>query len=118
MNGRLSTARRNVTVPRREVKEMKQSGVYEPRQNSNCGCAEHVALAERELSAFFRAVTELFGPEQAALSAEDWLRELMATDGLPSSAREWRSITAKVSAQLASQVNALALSISTEFMIA
>jgi len=30
-------------------------------------------LAERELSAFFAAVETLFGPEQAKLSAEDWL---------------------------------------------
>lgn len=107
----------NVSVfPRREVKEMKQPCVYEPERNSNC-CAEHITLAERELSAFFQAVTELFGSEQAALSAEDWLQEVMATDGLPSSAREWRLITDKVSARLASRVNALALSLSTEFMI-
>jgi len=38
---------------------MKQRGFYEPQPNSNCGCAEHITLAERKLSAFFRAVTEL-----------------------------------------------------------
>jgi hypothetical protein len=32
-------------------------------------------MAERGLSALIRAVTELFGPEQAKLSAEDWLDE-------------------------------------------
>lgn len=32
-------------------------------------------MAERELAAFISAATELFGPEQARLSAEDWLEE-------------------------------------------
>jgi len=72
-----------------------------------------MTMAERELSAFFKAVTQLFGPEQAELSAEDWLRELIEIDGLPTSAREWRSITAKVSTRLPSGVNAS--SPSTEF---
>jgi len=46
-------------------------------------------MAEHELSAFFGAVTELFGSEQAALSAEDWLHALINIDGLPASTREW-----------------------------
>ena len=62
-------------------------------------------MAEREFSAFFSAVTQLFGSEQAALSAEDWLQELIETDGAPASTREWRLLTAKVSARLASRVN-------------
>jgi hypothetical protein len=69
-----------------------------------------MTMAERELSAFFDAVTELFGLEQAELSAEDWLQELIGIDGLPASAREWRLITARVSARLASRVNASSLS--------
>ena len=39
-------------------------------------------MAERELSAFFRAVTKLFGLEQAEMSAEDWLIELSESDRL------------------------------------
>ena len=66
-------------------------------------------MAERELSAFFRAVTKLFGSEQAEMSAEDWLIELSESDGLPSSIREWRGITAKASSRLASRVNASSL---------
>ena len=62
-------------------------------------------MAERELSAFFNAVTQLFGPELAELSAEDWLHELLEIDALPTSAHEWRLITAKVSTRLASRVN-------------
>jgi len=65
-----------------------------------------MTLADRELSAFFNAVTQLFGPEQAELSAENWLQELIEIDGLPTSAREWRSITTKVSTRLARRVNA------------
>ena len=41
----------------------------------NSTCEEQIKMAERELSAFIRAVTELFGPEQARLSTEDWLDE-------------------------------------------
>ena len=79
---------------------------YEPSINSNSGCAGLMTMAERELSAFFKAVTQSFGSEQAELSAEDWLQELNGIDGLPNSARGWRLITAKVSTRLASRVNA------------
>jgi len=65
---------------------------------------EAATLAERELSAFFTAMTELYGPEQAAASAEDWLRELMASHGLPTSAREWRTLTIAAAARLASRL--------------
>jgi hypothetical protein len=61
--------------------------------------------AEKELSAFFNAVSRLFGSELAELSAEDWLRELIEIDDLPASTREWRLITAKVLTRLASRVN-------------
>jgi hypothetical protein len=63
-------------------------------------------MAKRELSAFFCAVTELFGPEQAKASAEDWLHELMAGNDLPASARQWRTLTIRAAARLASRVNA------------
>jgi hypothetical protein len=63
-----------------------------PSKNLNSVCADLVTMAERELSAFFRAVTELFGTEQAELSAEDWLHEFTAIDSLPSSTRELRRI--------------------------
>jgi len=75
-----------------------------------------MTMAERELSAFFRAVTQLFGSEQAELSAQAWLHELIEIDGLPTSAREWRLITAKVSTRLLGGVNASSpSSLSVEF---
>jgi hypothetical protein len=86
---------------------------YKPSNNSNHPCPDLMTMADRELSAFFNAVTQLFGSEQAELSAEDWVRELIESNGLPTSPREWRLITAKVSTRLASRVNASSLS--TEF---
>jgi hypothetical protein len=86
---------------------------YRPSNNSDHPCPDLMTMAERELSAFFNSVTQLFGSEQAGLSAEDWLDELIESNGLPSSPREWRLISAKVSTRLASRVKAS--SPSTEF---
>jgi hypothetical protein len=60
----------------------------------NSTCEDQVNMAERELSAFMLAVTELFGPEQARLSAEDWLDESEQMDS-PQRAtrRDWRAVT-------------------------
>ena len=82
---------------------------YKPSQHSSARCADLMTMAERELSAYFNAVTQLFGPEQAELSAEDWLHELIETDALPASAREWRLITAKISTRLPNRVSASSL---------
>jgi len=82
---------------------------YKPTQTSDSGCTDLMTMAERELSAFFNAVTEVFGPEQAEISAEDWLQEVIDIDGLPASTREWRLITAKASTRLASRVSASSL---------
>jgi hypothetical protein len=79
---------------------------YTSVAKSDSRCADFSAMAERELSAFFQAVTRLFGPQQAELSAEEWLRDLIEFDHLPASASELRSLTAKVSARLASRVTA------------
>ena len=89
---------------------------YKPSKNSSPRCADFITMAERELSAFFDAVTQLFGPAQAELSAEDWLQELIEIGALPTSAREWRLITAKASTRLASRV--IASPLSTEPQIA
>jgi len=83
---------------------------HQPSNNSSPRCADFMTMAEREFSAFVSAVTELFGSEQAALSAQDWLHELIKIDGLPSSIPEWRSITVRASTRLAGRVNASFLS--------
>jgi hypothetical protein len=74
---------------------------------SNSIYEEQTLLAERELSSFIAAVTKLYGPEQARLSAEDWLNESDLMDSAPrSEARDWRSVTIAASAKLASRIDA------------
>ncbi len=69
--------------------------------------ADEMHVAERELSAFVSAVTELFGPDQAKLSAEDWLDESELLDSPPRSvSRNWRAVTIAASARLANKVDA------------
>lgn len=89
---------------------------YQASRDSDHPCPDLVSMAERELSAFFNAITQMFGSEQAELSAEDWLRELVDSNVLPASTREWRSFTAKVAARLASRLSIPSLS--TEFVSA
>jgi hypothetical protein len=83
------------------------------RNNHNSACGDLIIMAEQELAAFFRAVSELFGSEQAQLSAEDWLQELLAINDLPASTREWRLLTVNASARLARRVSTS--SVSTPF---
>jgi hypothetical protein len=62
--------------------------------------------AERELSAFIVAVTELFGPEQGRLSVEDWLDESELMDSPPRcTSRDWRAVTVAASARLANRLD-------------
>ena len=68
--------------------------------------ADLMVIAERELRAFMRAVTELFGPERARLAAEDWVDELELMDALPGpTGRDWGSVSIAASAQVASRLN-------------
>jgi hypothetical protein len=61
-----------------------------------------IVLAEKELSAFIRAVQKLFGAEQARQSALHWIEELERMDW-PSgdSIPDWRQATVVASARLA-----------------
>lgn len=88
---------------------------YKAPTNSD-PCAQFMTLAERELSAFFNAVRQLFGREQAERSAEDWLHELSEIDQLPSSSREWRAITTKVLSRLANRLKTSALSTESQLV--
>lgn len=68
---------------------------------------QQARMAERELSAFIAAVTELHGAEQARLSAQDWLDESHLMDSPPrAEVRTWRAVTIAASARLAGRVNA------------
>lgn len=75
------------------------------RSFDNSIYADQIHLAERELASFIGAVTELFGPEQAQLSAGDWVEEAELMDSPPrSTSRDWRAITVAASARLASRM--------------
>ena len=73
---------------------------------ANSLCTDQMHLAERELSAFIVAVAELFGADQARMSAEDWLEESGLMDVSPrSTPRDWRAITIAASVRLANRLN-------------
>ena len=72
---------------------------------SNSIYEEPTHLAERELASFMSAVNLLYGPDQARLSANEWLEESELMDSPPRSAvRDWRAVTIAASARLASRV--------------
>lgn len=83
---------------------MNQISYDEALQYGSSVCAEPMMKAERELSAFFSAVAELFGPEQAALAATDWLQQLEVVTDLPASSRDWRLMSIEASVRLANRV--------------
>ena len=88
--------------------ESELSHVKECMNNHDPICAGLMAMAERELGAFIRAVAELYGSEQAKLAAEDWLDALESRDTLPGSTnREWRLISIAAATQLADRLTAL-----------
>ena len=71
----------------------------------NSTYADQIHMAERELASFIGAVRQVFGPEQALLSADDWLDESELMDSPPrSTSRDWRAVTVAASARLANRV--------------
>ncbi|HKC00966.1 MAG TPA: hypothetical protein VKD23_19445 [Terriglobales bacterium] len=74
-------------------------------QFCNSTYAHQMHIAERELSAFIGAVTQLFGPEEAKLSVEDWLDESELMDSpARSRSRDWRAVTVAASGRLANRL--------------
>ncbi|ABF41442.1 hypothetical protein Acid345_2441 [Candidatus Koribacter versatilis Ellin345] len=70
---------------------------------------EKTHMAARELSSFIAAVSQQYGPQQARLSAEDWLEELDHMEGTsPCDNRNWRAVTIAASARLADRLSASA----------
>lgn len=76
--------------------------------------ADLVAIAERQLGSFIAAVTELFGSEHATLGAEDWIEEFILRDNLPSSTRDWWTITIAASVRFASRMIDLRFSLASK----
>jgi hypothetical protein len=74
------------------------------KHSYNLNCTAEIEIAEFELSAFIRAVTERFGPEEAKLSAEDWLGEAELLESPPqSTSQKWRAVTIAAAATLANR---------------
>ncbi len=89
------------------IAETNEDPVNTKESFSNSICMEQTRMAEHELSAFISAVKELFGPDQAQLSAVDWLDELELMDIPPgSTSRDWRAVTIAAAARLANRLNA------------
>jgi hypothetical protein len=84
---------------------MNQFALTKALKNHDPICGDLMAMAERELAVFFNATTESFGSEQAKLSAEDWLHELIERSVLHASTRQLRQLSFEVMARLASRVN-------------
>lgn len=62
-------------------------------------------MAESELAAFTGAVYELFGHEEARVSADEWIEELLSADRpIGAGIADWRHITIMASIRLASRV--------------
>src|SRR5882762_3264010 len=62
--------------------------------------------AERELGAFISAVTELYGAEQARLSAIDWLDQFESiNDASESTTHDWRLVTVRAAVCLVNRLH-------------
>ena len=77
--------------------------VSHPETDRCCELADRLlVVAEKELSAFVRAVEEIFGAEQACVSTMDWIEELELIDWPDGAAPpNWREVTIRASARLA-----------------
>ncbi len=84
------------------MREFQPTLSNEHTEDHDRDCNDLMGIAEREFVAFTRAVSEMFGAEEARLSAEDWLNEVASRDCLPGpTAREWRLVTIAALARLA-----------------
>ena len=74
--------------------------------NDHFALSDLMNFAERELGAFLHAVAELYGPEEAKMSSEDWLDELELLEYLPGpTPREWRLVTIAAANRLSKRVS-------------
>jgi hypothetical protein len=82
--------------------------------DSNTSFSNSIYLAQEaredaELSAFTRAVTDVFGSQQALVSERDWLSECDSMDTPPLSVvRNWRAVSVAASFRLGDNQDALA----------
>lgn len=75
---------------------------------SNSLYLEQETRENEELSAFTRAVADVFGPQQARLSERDWLEESDSMDTPPmSTVRNWQAVSIAASFRIAADAGAL-----------
>ena len=68
--------------------------------------SELVRKTERELGAFISAVTELYGAEQARLSAIDWLDQFESINDVSgSTTHDWRLVTIRAATCLVNRLH-------------
>jgi hypothetical protein len=84
----------------REQEKVEADSMNSQEQSSNSTCAEKMHIPERELFAFICAVEQLFGPEQARISMEDWLSELGRMVSPLRSSRDWRALSIAAATKL------------------
>lgn len=90
-----------VTIGRIHSLDLGLLGAVEIDENRKC----LMSMAERQLESLMSVLTNLYGSEQARISAEDWIDEFESMDAPPeSSAREWRVITIAAASRLASRL--------------
>ncbi len=87
------------------MRERRMALSFHARQVPFSSGAETHAKAQRELAAFYEAVSETYGPEEAMRAALDWIEELARTDE-PAGGRtpNWRKTTISAASGLASRV--------------
>jgi hypothetical protein len=75
------------------------------RQASSSPGAELQGSAQRELAAFYAAVSEMYGPEEATRAALDWIEALEKMDPVSGgTSLDWRQTTIAAAGCLASRV--------------
>jgi hypothetical protein len=75
------------------------------QQVSSSPDAELQGSAQRELAAFYAAVSQMYGPEQATRAALDWIEALEKADPVAGgSPPSWRLTTIAAAGGLASRV--------------
>src|SRR5262245_1645833 len=74
--------------------------------NHDSALARQMDMAQRELGAFLHVVSESFGSEEAAISADDWLDRVPILDCvLEPTPEDWRLVTIAAATQLAIRIN-------------
>src|SRR5690242_12548864 len=86
--------------------------IRDPQTTEKSGLRRLAELGGARVGGLLRSRKRVVRVGAGELSAEEWLRELEATDDLPASTPEWQTLTAKASLWLANRVT---LSLTTEF---